>query len=100
MGKTARGRNYDRWRRGAAPKIAPVGQPFTGTYVSAHSCMCGKRGFISRKDAKTVIREMKRKSGDDALRAYRCNQDERNWHVGHPPPWLRRADDPGLGYAF
>ena len=63
------------------PRVAPARQPFHGTYVPAHRCQCGNRGFVSRQDAKTVAKEMHRERGL-ALRTYRCSLDERNWHVG------------------
>jgi len=70
-------------------------QPWQGVYIPAsHTCLCGKRAYRTRQDARTVVKEMRRKGHirGDALRlsTYRCTSGV--WHVGHRQP----AGDPNL----
>lgn len=60
-------------------------QPIHGTYVPARHCRCGKRGYTSRKQARTVLREVRRKGDWDisSLDIYRCRVDDTHWHLGH-----------------
>lgn len=71
------------------PTVAPARQPFSGTYVPYRRCACGGRAYVSRQDAKTVKREMARKYGRDVVantaQVYRCDVDDRSWHVGATP---------------
>ena len=58
-------------------------QPVHGTYVPARHCRCGKRGYTSRKQARIVVREMRRRYGDQDIDIYRCRVDDTHWHLGH-----------------
>lgn len=60
-------------------------QPHQGVYIHACTCTCGKRGYLTRGDAKKVIREMRRakKTRSDRVNAYRCQTGTGYWHVGH-----------------
>lgn len=67
------------------------------------SCICGKRGYVERRQARLVIREMKR-IGDDPnsneLRVYRCVEGSGLWHVGHDNPAVNwpNLNDPRLRF--
>lgn len=67
-------------------------------------CVCGKRGYETRQQAKMVVREMKRR-GDDAkpghqAQTYRCDQGSRLWHIGHSNPAVNwpNLNDPRLRF--
>lgn len=54
--------------------------------VSPYSCPCGKRGYWTRQDARTVVKEMRRQGAlREAARVstYRCELSPDFWHVGH-----------------
>lgn len=76
----------------------PSKQPLSGTvYVPARPCRCGKAGFVSRTEARKVLREMRRRQPheDPPIQVYRCQQDDTHFHVGHTPYW-RRSGRPDL----
>lgn len=56
-------------------------------------CSCGKRRFLSRKDARAFLRESAGRSGLDttAMRPYACPDISTLWHVGHLPREVRRG---------
>lgn len=50
------------------------------------ACICGKRGYHHKRDAKTV----RRVHGGDHLSVYRCTTSG-YWHIGHRPALLTRG---------
>ena len=54
--------------------------------VDWHSCICGKRSYHDKGDAKTVRRTM----GDKGIGVYRCPISG-GWHLGHKPRLLIRG---------
>lgn len=50
------------------------------------TCICGKRGYFAKRDAKTV----RRVHGGDHLSVYRCGSSG-YWHIGHKPALLTRG---------
>lgn len=52
--------------------------PWVGT------CLCGKRCYQSKRDARTAARQLRGRDG--RLDVYRCDHDDRYWHIGHQPP--------------
>lgn len=77
-------------------------RPWQGVFVpSSHTCICGKRAYKTRDQARTVAKEMRRKGHirADALRlsTYRC--DTGMWHVGHrQPEGQPNVNDPRLRF--
>jgi hypothetical protein len=49
--------------------------------------MCGKRRYLSRKDAKTVIRRI----FPGEVRHYSAYQCDGYWHVGHVGATIKRG---------
>jgi hypothetical protein len=45
-----------------------------------HTCVCGKKAYLSRKLAKQALR---RHPNPDGMRVYPCLQAERAFHHGH-----------------
>ncbi len=58
---------------------------YSGNYIPARPCRCGKRGYTSRQDARAVLREVRRKDSFSAegMDIYRCRVDDTHWHLGH-----------------
>lgn len=53
-------------------------------------CVCGKRAYWSRSEARARKRQHQDRKG---LNVYRCNQSRnRVFHIGHKPKALRRGD--------
>jgi hypothetical protein len=48
---------------------------------------CGKKGFPSRKAAKSLSKYLRRGGGGVGLREYQCSSEL--WHVGHMAPAIR-----------
>lgn len=59
--------------------------------VQAFTCDCGKRAYVSRKDAKRAAEEIERSGGGSA---YRCPHNDSAWHWGHLPPWVKSGELP------
>lgn len=55
------------------------------------TCVCGKRCYDSKAEAKRAARQIRGKRGG-RLDVYRCDHDRRYWHIGHPPPALSRGE--------
>lgn len=49
---------------------------------------CGKRGYLTRADARRAAKHHPNPTG---LAAYRCEYRPDVWHVGHLPPEVRRG---------
>lgn len=62
----------------------PTGQP--RAHVIATCRDCGKRCYLTRRDARRAARAI---HPDVPLRAYQCGQW---WHYGNTPQWIRRGD--------
>ncbi|WP_088319885.1 hypothetical protein [Kineosporia sp. R_H_3] len=52
------------------------------------SCQCGKRGYLTRKIAKAMARQMR-----NGMSEYQCKVSEK-WHIGHLPPEVTRGAVP------
>lgn len=59
--------------------------------VAAYCVACNKRGYISRKDARAVIRDAHQGEG---MRAYVCPVHPTLWHIGHIPQVTRERGVP------
>jgi hypothetical protein len=56
-----------------------------GQEMSCFTCTrCGKRAYVSRKDARRAARI--NHPGDQGLAAYQCPQLPDYWHYGHAQP--------------
>ncbi len=65
------------------------------TYIG--SCPCGKRGYLTRRDAKRAAKETAKSTPPDANRGhldvYPCRlTDSRLFHIGHLPPAVIRGN--------
>ncbi|GLY55340.1 hypothetical protein Lesp01_89950 [Lentzea sp. NBRC 102530] len=49
------------------------------------TCACGKRGYGSRKEARTIAKNL---YPSDHMNAYRCDKSP-YFHFGHPWPGVR-----------
>lgn len=58
--------------------------------TSVGVCRCGKHAFTTKAAAKAVIGRIRRREGK--LHAYRCDHDERYWHIGHMPALVARGE--------
>lgn len=57
-------------------------------------CGCGKRTYLSRREARTDLRSLTAKVGPAAtkgMRPYLCPDCEWLWHIGHLPEAVRRG---------
>lgn len=52
---------------------------------------CGKRAYLSRKEARKATRRLKQEGKGDRMREYRCPDCDR-WHIGHLPQRVYRGD--------
>lgn len=64
-------------------------RPLQGAITTCSTC--GKRSFLSRRDARRASRAL---YPEEALRAYACGG---YWHIGHTAPWRKRGE--GMGKA-
>lgn len=55
-------------------------------------CICGKRAYLTKRDARQATRRIRGRRG--RLAAYRCDHDDRYWHVGHQPVLVTRGEVP------
>lgn len=53
-------------------------------------CECGKRGYLTRKEAKRVARRLY--PGDSGLNAYRCLTYPDFFHLGHLRDQVRHGE--------
>jgi hypothetical protein len=53
-----------------------------------------KNAYFTRKDAKAVVKTMRRLRNDKTIEVYPCDLLEGKWHVGHPRP---RSETPEEG---
>lgn len=66
-----------------------MGPSIRARSLATGTCLdCGKRAYLSRRDAKQAARAL---HPDVALRPYQCG---RWWHVGRTRDWVRRGDKP------
>ncbi|AZG43462.1 hypothetical protein [Gordonia insulae] len=56
------------------------------TFTDWHTCICGKRAYHRKSDAKKIRRHI----GDNTMSVYRCQHSD-GWHIGHPPPGLKEG---------
>lgn len=63
-------------------------QPHYGTHIDAVMCTCGRRGYRTKGQARTVLREMRRRKALPpralaALGVEACEQEEGIFHVSN-----------------